>query len=301
MDSRQKERTFEDFDPTIEWEKDATADILKIYLPGFRKEQLKVQVTTTRLLRISGERELGDNKGIKFRKEIPISSNYDTNDITAKFERGILFIKHPKSIIPDRKPQPPLPQAATPLKDAPKPPKPPQPKPQPPPPPPPQEKSKQPPPTPKIESPKPETPKIEPLKTESDATKTRIENKIGGSGKGNAIPEKVGEKKDNGVSEIEKNGQKEKKSDEIAAGITNDKLGGPDSVCGNVGNGEKVAAGIVTGVQRSNYREVLSDVVKELKDPRKLMESVMTVLLIVMLWVHAMIMKPIRHFRNSGK
>ncbi|WCJ41566.1 HSP20-like chaperones superfamily protein [Euphorbia peplus] len=280
MDSRQKERSFEDFDPTIEWERDASVDILKVYLPGFRKEQLKVQVTTTRLLRISGERELGDNKGIKFRKEIPISSNYDTNDITAKFERGILFIKHPKSIIPDRKPPPPLEKTtALPPKDAPKPPKPPQKSP----PPSPQEKPKPLPPSPKIESHKPETPKTEapkpePPKNEPDAAKTRDESK------GNAVPEKVEEKKDSEVKE------KDKKNDEVATGITNAKLGA----------GEKAAAGIVTGVRGLNYREVLSGVMNELKNPRKLMESVMTVLLIVIIWLHDMIMRPIRYFRNSG-
>ncbi|KAF2300015.1 hypothetical protein GH714_006739 [Hevea brasiliensis] len=86
----------EDFEPTTEWAKDAAFDTLFVYLPGFKKEQLRVQVTSARNLRIFGERPLADNISNRFRKELSIASNYDSNQITAKFEGGILKIKHPK-------------------------------------------------------------------------------------------------------------------------------------------------------------------------------------------------------------
>ncbi|KAF2322332.1 hypothetical protein GH714_012351 [Hevea brasiliensis] len=93
MDSRQQKttvagRVYEDFEPSMDWVKEPAIDTLRVYLPGFKKEQMKVQVTTSRNLRISGERPLGDgNKWSRFLKEIPIGSNYDPNRIGAKLEK----------------------------------------------------------------------------------------------------------------------------------------------------------------------------------------------------------------------
>ncbi|KAI5592616.1 hypothetical protein BDE02_04G164600 [Populus trichocarpa] len=99
-------RVHEEFEPSIDWVRETGADTLRIYLPGFKKEQLKVQVTSSRVLRVSGERQLSGNRWSTFRKEIPISSNYDTNEIAARFEKGILYVKQPKIIVPDApKPQ----------------------------------------------------------------------------------------------------------------------------------------------------------------------------------------------------
>ncbi|OAY52074.1 serine-aspartate repeat-containing protein I [Manihot esculenta] len=140
MESRQQriaaaERVYEDFEPSMDWLREPGADTLRVYVPGFKKEQMKVQVTSSGNLRISGERPLADgNKWCRFRKEIPIPSIYDHNAIGAKFEKGLLFIRHPKIIIPDNKPQD---QMINPSTEPPKPspreaPKPPQEKPQPP-------------------------------------------------------------------------------------------------------------------------------------------------------------------------
>ncbi|CAL1366323.1 unnamed protein product [Linum trigynum] len=65
---------------------------------GFRKEQLKVQVTSAGNLRISGEGPIvRDNKISRFCHEVHVSStSYDIGGITAKFEGGVLRIKLPK-------------------------------------------------------------------------------------------------------------------------------------------------------------------------------------------------------------
>lgn len=67
-------------------------------MTGFKKDQLKVQVTTNRKLRVSGERPLNNNKWSQFKVEVPIPSNSDVNEISAKFEGGSLYVKHPKII-----------------------------------------------------------------------------------------------------------------------------------------------------------------------------------------------------------
>lgn len=57
---------------------------------------------------------------IQFQKEFPVSSNYDPNKITAKFERGILYVRQPKLITPEDKQDKklPVPEPATPQKPA---------------------------------------------------------------------------------------------------------------------------------------------------------------------------------------
>ncbi|CAI0397404.1 unnamed protein product [Linum tenue] len=130
------QRSYEDFEPTTEWKREPSADTLLVYLPGFRKEQMKVQVTSSRQLRIMGERPMGNNnnnKWSRFKKEIPIGSNYDTNEINARFDKGILYVKHPKLITQQPQPaagvnnqplpsqKPPQPRPAAPVVEAPKP------------------------------------------------------------------------------------------------------------------------------------------------------------------------------------
>ncbi|KAJ8766795.1 hypothetical protein K2173_008349 [Erythroxylum novogranatense] len=115
MDSRTKvaapDRVYESFEPSMEWTPEPEADTLKVYLPGFKKEQLKVQVTTAKTLRLIGERPVDGKKWSKFRKEVPISSNYDFSGITAKFEKGILSVRHPKVIVNEQAPSLEKPQA----------------------------------------------------------------------------------------------------------------------------------------------------------------------------------------------
>ncbi|KDP42922.1 hypothetical protein JCGZ_23864 [Jatropha curcas] len=178
MDSTRQQRTagavrvYEDFEPSVDWVIEPGADTLRVYLPGFKKEQMKVQVTSSRHLRISGERQISDtNVFSRFRKEIPIASNYDPNEISARFEKGILYVKHPKIIVTEPEPQKPKEAAKPPMspKPAEKPPQPAveAPKPQKPPTAPAQPQQKPPtppaqPPQPAVEAPKPRKPPTAP-------------------------------------------------------------------------------------------------------------------------------------------
>ncbi|XP_028799867.1 inactive protein RESTRICTED TEV MOVEMENT 2-like [Neltuma alba] len=100
-------RVYEDFEPDFQWERDERTATLIVQLPGFRRDQLKVQITSTPVVKIIGERQISDNKWRRITKEFSISipSDCDTNDITAKFERGKLFVKF--SIKEASKPQEP--------------------------------------------------------------------------------------------------------------------------------------------------------------------------------------------------
>ncbi|KAJ4906253.1 HSP20-like chaperones superfamily protein [Raphanus sativus] len=95
-DNATANRIYDEFDPIFNWKTEQGFETLTIYLPGFRKEQLKVQVTTTRKVRVMGERPAGANKWIRFRKEFPIQANIDVDSIGAKFEGANLVVKLPR-------------------------------------------------------------------------------------------------------------------------------------------------------------------------------------------------------------
>ncbi|CAA0805946.1 HSP20-like chaperones superfamily protein [Striga hermonthica] len=88
------------FEPLSDFVQEAECDTLLVYLPGFTKEQLRVQLTKSGLLKISGTRPTGENKWSSFQKDFPVSANCDTTKITAKFEDGILYVRQPKLIVP---------------------------------------------------------------------------------------------------------------------------------------------------------------------------------------------------------
>lgn len=96
--------------------------------PGFQKDRLKIQITSTAKLRVSGDRPIGHNKWRQFVKEFPLADDSDTNKISAKFEGGILYIKVPKAVpvsttTPKEtaKPKPTTPKPTTPKPTTPKP------------------------------------------------------------------------------------------------------------------------------------------------------------------------------------
>ncbi|XP_015059096.1 inactive protein RESTRICTED TEV MOVEMENT 2-like [Solanum pennellii] len=91
-------QTYEDFVPTTELVQEQDSDTLLIHLTGFKKEQVRVQLTKTGVLKISGQRPVAESKWLRFQKDFPVSQNCDKTKISAKFENGILHVKQPKLI-----------------------------------------------------------------------------------------------------------------------------------------------------------------------------------------------------------
>ncbi|EPS68525.1 hypothetical protein M569_06250, partial [Genlisea aurea] len=84
------------FDPIMDLLEEEECDTLIIYLPGFKKEEIKVQLTNTGILRITGSRSFSPNQRTTFHKHFPIPKNCDTPKISAKFVDGMLFVTLPK-------------------------------------------------------------------------------------------------------------------------------------------------------------------------------------------------------------
>ncbi|KAI3991307.1 hypothetical protein MKX01_034626 [Papaver californicum] len=101
MDTRPRtraRRSYVEFEPSSELVEEKGSETLLIELIGFSKEQAKVQLEPTGKLKVSGERPLGDNKWSRFEKHFQVSSNCNTDEISASFEDGVLFIIMPKFI-----------------------------------------------------------------------------------------------------------------------------------------------------------------------------------------------------------
>ncbi|GAB2285685.1 hypothetical protein Dimus_020125 [Dionaea muscipula] len=98
----------EDVDPRTSWVFEEAADTFLIYVPEFNKENLRVQLTPTRTLKVTGQRLIGGNKWQRFLKSVQVPENCDTKKITAKFEDGILYIRQPKLTPPATRVTPPV-------------------------------------------------------------------------------------------------------------------------------------------------------------------------------------------------
>ncbi|XP_008807628.2 inactive protein RESTRICTED TEV MOVEMENT 2-like [Phoenix dactylifera] len=100
MDTRPaaSQRVYEDFIPSHELVQEEGAGTLILEIPGYRKDQLRVQINNYGKIRISGERPLGDNRWNRFRKDFQVPENCNVSEIRAKFENGHLYVILPKLI-----------------------------------------------------------------------------------------------------------------------------------------------------------------------------------------------------------
>ncbi|XP_058106511.1 inactive protein RESTRICTED TEV MOVEMENT 2-like [Magnolia sinica] len=104
-------RTYEDFKPLFDWKREDGSDIVVINLPGFKKEQLKLQLDAFGKMRISAERPLDDKKWIRSCKDFHVPEYCIENDIRARFDNGILYVTMPKKAT-QTSTQPPVPLSA---------------------------------------------------------------------------------------------------------------------------------------------------------------------------------------------
>ncbi|KAJ4788501.1 hypothetical protein LUZ62_039747 [Rhynchospora pubera] len=127
MNTKQGDRSYVDFEPTFEWSRGEETDILRVHLPGFKREQIKVQVDSYGNLRTTGERPVEGNRWSRFWKDFRLPNNCNVNEIRAKFENETLFVTLPKQIarskptVPNQLPPPSKPAPAPAPKPAPAP------------------------------------------------------------------------------------------------------------------------------------------------------------------------------------
>lgn len=98
---------------------------LSVFSIGSSKEKIRIEVTSAKKLRVSGEQPRTHGAGgsrRRFEKEFPIPPNCDVNAITANFVQGILYVKLPKKPVtlavpvttkPEKPPKQPTPEESS--------------------------------------------------------------------------------------------------------------------------------------------------------------------------------------------
>uniref|UniRef100_A0A0D9VPR2 SHSP domain-containing protein n=1 Tax=Leersia perrieri TaxID=77586 RepID=A0A0D9VPR2_9ORYZ len=122
-------RTYSDFVPPHKLVEEAEKKVLVLQIdlstegkhdtflsPGFKKEQLRVQIDNHGKLRISGERQVAGDRWSRFHKDFQVPDDCNAGDVRARFDSKdrVLYITMPK-LSPANAPPPP-PAAAAPEK-----------------------------------------------------------------------------------------------------------------------------------------------------------------------------------------
>ncbi|XP_008808771.1 inactive protein RESTRICTED TEV MOVEMENT 2-like [Phoenix dactylifera] len=87
---------YQDVDPEFEWSQQEGSYTLRVHLPGFKRENLRVQLDDDGNLMTSGEQPLDSIRRIRFNKVFKIPEDCNVDGIHAKFENGVLYVIHPK-------------------------------------------------------------------------------------------------------------------------------------------------------------------------------------------------------------
>ncbi|CAI9112278.1 OLC1v1012699C1 [Oldenlandia corymbosa var. corymbosa] len=87
---------FEDFTPSSGLTEDSDSYCLIIDLPGFKKDEVKLQVDDNGHIIVSGERQVNEMKHVRFQQSYKVPEKSNIEETTAKFEDDILYIVIPK-------------------------------------------------------------------------------------------------------------------------------------------------------------------------------------------------------------
>ncbi|KAH1067079.1 hypothetical protein J1N35_032066 [Gossypium stocksii] len=243
---------YENLEVYTEWVHETAEDTLIAYLHGFRKEQLKVQLTSGGNLRISGEKPIGENKFSRFSKELRIPSNCDLNKIKANYKDGMLRVKFPKLIVPaDEKPEKVKAVAEAP--------------------------------NPKPDHKPADVPEKQNNAVQEGHPKTTLEKQTGDDSNTDGVAKEAGK-----VSEKTPDKQEEMEDQRHASNGADHRLmekekNGKDQEEKSSSANEKPVDSAQRGIV---YKQVVEGLAKGVKDPRKVMNMVLGVLLVVVLAVY---------------
>ncbi|KAJ4972594.1 hypothetical protein NE237_005768 [Protea cynaroides] len=87
---------YEDFQPVADWTNDSNSHVLLVDLPGFKKEEVKLEVVNNGIVTVRGERQLSENKYKRFKQDYSLPIDSDIEKISGKFDGGLLFVIIPK-------------------------------------------------------------------------------------------------------------------------------------------------------------------------------------------------------------
>nr|GMD07733.1 inactive protein RESTRICTED TEV MOVEMENT 2-like [Ipomoea batatas] len=87
---------YEEMVPDFQWIEDPTNHWLGLEVPGFRMEEVKLEVNTYGLIKIGGERKMSETKYIWFEQTFQAPQNSKPEDCKVGLEEGIFYVQIPK-------------------------------------------------------------------------------------------------------------------------------------------------------------------------------------------------------------
>ncbi|XP_008812573.2 inactive protein RESTRICTED TEV MOVEMENT 2-like [Phoenix dactylifera] len=90
------------FQPATQWTQDPDKHILRVCLPGFQKDEIKVQVDCCGKLTIRGGRPLGDGKYMRLEQVFAVPKDSHVDKIRGKFEEAHLCLFMPKKVVSEK-------------------------------------------------------------------------------------------------------------------------------------------------------------------------------------------------------
>ncbi|KAF5476950.1 hypothetical protein F2P56_003637 [Juglans regia] len=101
--TRRQNAVVEQIVPSSGWTEDPSTHYLLVNLPGFKKDELKLQVTGSGDLMISGERKVDEEKIVYFEQTFEVPKNTDMDKTTGKFSAEILYVTIPKQVVEEKR------------------------------------------------------------------------------------------------------------------------------------------------------------------------------------------------------
>ncbi|KAK3406289.1 hypothetical protein EUGRSUZ_K02451, partial [Eucalyptus grandis] len=94
--TRSKDHKVEEFKPASGWFEDSNCHYLVVDLPGFKKEDIKIQTDSIDHVTVSGERLVKDKRSICFEETFKVPENSAIQMTSGRIEEGILTVTVPK-------------------------------------------------------------------------------------------------------------------------------------------------------------------------------------------------------------
>lgn len=94
--TRSKDHKVEEFKPASGWFDDSNCHYLVVDLPGFKKEEIKIQTDRINHVTVSGERPVKDKRSICFEETFKVPENSEIQMTSGRIEDGILTVTVPK-------------------------------------------------------------------------------------------------------------------------------------------------------------------------------------------------------------
>lgn len=91
-----RDHIVEEFVPPSGWTEDSNGHYLLLQLPGFKKEEVRLEIASTGNIILSGERMVNESKAAFIEQNYKLPEDSDTDKITGKFDGMLLYITVPK-------------------------------------------------------------------------------------------------------------------------------------------------------------------------------------------------------------